>query len=441
MDVTVDFSTTAGTATAPDDYGSVAGTATIAAGTTATSLSISIVNDIIDELDEQFTVELSNASGEAVIVDGSATVTILDNDVPSLSIGDETVDEATGSVTLTVASDIAPAMDVTVDFSTTAGTATAPDDYGSVAGTATIAAGTTATSLSISIVNDALDELDEQFTVELSNASGEAVIVDSNATVTILDDDPGPSLSIADVSVSEDAANATLTVTQDSPSGLDVTVDYATSDGTATAPDDYVAGSGTAAIPAGATSATITVPIIDDALDEVDETFTVTLSNPTGGGIIAVGTATVTIVDDDVPMLSIGDVTVDEADGEAVLTISSDIVPLTDIGVGYGTVDGTAIAPDDYKATVGSATIAAGTTSATVSVPVVYDGDDETNETFSVRIMWTSGETLLGDHRATVTILDDPTPKLPAISWSALIAMAVLLLTLVLWRQGRPLVR
>jgi hypothetical protein len=322
-----------------------------------------------------------------------------------------------------------------------AGTATAPDDYSSVVGTATIAAGTTATGLSISIVNDMLDELDEQFTVELSNASGEAVIVDYSSTVTIVDDDLGPSLSIADMSVSEGAANATLTIIQDPASGLDVTVDYATSDGTATAPDDYVASGGTATIPAGATSVTITVPIISDTLDEADETFAVTLSNPAGGAIIAIGAATVTVVDDDTPMLSIGDVTVGEADGEAVLTISSDIVPLTDIGVGYGTVDGTAVAPDDYKETGGTATIVGGTTSATVSVAVVHDGEDEGDETFSVRIMWTWGETEVGDHRATVTILDDPTPKLPAISWSAFIAMGVLLLALVLWRQGRPLVR
>ena len=114
---------------------------------------------------------------------------------------------------------------------------------------------------------------------------------------------PPPTLSIADLTVSEGAGTATLTISLDAATTSAVTVDYATADGTATAPGDYTATSGTATIPAGQTSATIAVPIIDDSLDEPDETFTVTLSNQTAGAVVSptAGTATVTIVDNDAP--------------------------------------------------------------------------------------------------------------------------------------------
>ena len=92
---------------------------------------------------------------------------------------------------------------------------------------------------------------------------------------------PGlPTLSIDDVDVFEVSGSAPLTVVLDTAAASDVSVDFATSDGTAAAPDDYTATSGTATIPAGSLSTTIMVPIIDDAVAEPDETFTVTLSNP-----------------------------------------------------------------------------------------------------------------------------------------------------------------
>ena len=76
------------------------------------------------------------------------------------------------------------------------------------------------------------------------------------------------------------AQTATYTVTLSTASGRSITVDYATSNGTATAPADYTAASGTLTFAPGETSQTVIVPLAGDVLDEADETFLVTLANP-----------------------------------------------------------------------------------------------------------------------------------------------------------------
>ena len=79
-------------------------------------------------------------------------------------------------------------------------------------------------------------------------------------------------------------------------SSADVTVDYATSDGTATAGADYTSTSGTLTFAASETAKTVSVPVLDDATDEDDEAFTLTLTNASGGGVsLQDGTATGTI--------------------------------------------------------------------------------------------------------------------------------------------------
>src|SRR5262249_7243903 len=87
-------------------------------------------------------------------------------------------------------------------------------------------------------------------------------------------------------SVNENQGTATVTVTRTGGGTGSVSVDYATSDGPAMAGNDYVATSGTLTFAAGETSKTFTIPIIDDNLVENDETFNVSLSNPTGGAAL-----------------------------------------------------------------------------------------------------------------------------------------------------------
>jgi Calx-beta domain/Right handed beta helix region len=110
-----------------------------------------------------------------------------------------------------------------------------------------------------------------------------------------------PKASISDVTAAEGtgATSAfTFTVTLNNPGAGPVSLDYSTADGTATAPSDYLATSGTLAFASSERSKTITVAVTGDSADEPDETFHVTLSNP-AGATIADGDGLGTISDDD----------------------------------------------------------------------------------------------------------------------------------------------
>ena len=151
-------------------------------------------------------------------------------------------------------------------------------------------------------VDDVDDEADSVVTVTLLPGTG--YLLDSpntTFTIAVTDDDDPPSLEADHVTVTEGdsgTVNAAFTVSLSTASGRTVTVDWATSDGTATAGADYTAGNGALTFAAGDTSKTFDVAVTGDTVDEDDETFTVTLSNA-GNASIADATATGTITDDD----------------------------------------------------------------------------------------------------------------------------------------------
>ena len=218
--------------------------------------------------------------------------------------------------------------------------------------------------MTVLVHGDTLDEANETFTLNLSNAVN-ATIVDGTGTGTITDDDPLPALTINDVSVAEGDTGtvaATFTVTLSAVSGRTVTVDYATANNTAVAPGDYTAASGTLTFTPGQTSKTVTVQVNGDLIDEIDETFFVDLSgatNATIGDAQGVGT----IIDDDAqPTISIDDVTVTEGNTGTVnanFTVSLSSASGQTVSVGYSTADGTAIAGSDYVAIGGSLVVRA----------------------------------------------------------------------------------
>ena len=129
------------------------------------------------------------------------------------------------------------------------------------------------------------------FAVRARNADGTLVSAFSNqvsATIPATSVPPSgalPSININDASVNEGAGTAAFTVRLSAPSMQPVSVRYTTSNGTATAGSDYSAASASLTIPAGVTSAVIAVAIINDRLDEPNETFNVTLSGAVGGTI------------------------------------------------------------------------------------------------------------------------------------------------------------
>jgi glucose/arabinose dehydrogenase len=225
--------------------------------------------------------------------------------IPVASIADRTQGENAGPAVFTVTLGSPSAQQASVTYSTAPGTATAGADYTAVTGVVTFPPGITSRTLSIPLVNDALDEDDETFLVNLTAPSGLSV-GDGQAQGTITDDDPLPALTAVDCAALEGDAGSTpcaFGVTLTPPSGRAVAVGYTTQNGTATAGADYTTASGTLSFAAGATSGTVAVGVLGDAALEGTEAFTLELASPTnatladpqGGGVI---------VDDDAPSLS-----------------------------------------------------------------------------------------------------------------------------------------
>lgn len=309
--VTVNYTTADGTATAGSDYVAGSGSVSFAAGETSKTVNVGVIGDTTVEPDETFTVTLSNPFG-ATLSRATATGTILNDDVPvatppAMSISDASKTEGntgTSNLAFTVSLSQTPTAPVSVNYSTANGTATAGSDYVAGSGTLNFAAGETSKAINVGIIGDTTVEPDENFTVTLSNPTG-ATLSRATATGTILNDDvvvvTPPTVSIGNASKTEGnsgTANMSFTATLSKAATVPVTVDYATSNGTATAGSDYVAGSGTVTFAAGQTSQTVNVGIIGDTVVEPDETFNVTLSNPTGA-TIAQAVATGTILNDD----------------------------------------------------------------------------------------------------------------------------------------------
>ena len=418
--VSVDYATADGSATAGADYHAAAGHLVFTPGQTTKTITVTVSGDALDEIDETFTLDLTNASN-ATIADNLGLGTIIDNDpLPTVSVNDVAVTEGdTGTVvaTFTVSLNAPSGRAVSVDYATANNTATTPADYAAALGTLNFAAGETTKTVAVTVNGDTLDEINETYFLNLTNPSN-ATIGDGSGLGTITDDDPLPVLSINDVTVAEGdsgTVDATFTVTMSPISGRTVTVNYATANGTATSPADYLAASGMLSFAAGETTKTITVTVNGDILDEGDDTFAVNLSNAVGALVTdAQGIGTITD-DDATPSLSINDVTVTEGNTgtvNATFTISLSAASGRTVTVDYATANGTATSPADYQARSGSLTFTPGQTTQQLTVLVNGDLLDEASETYVLNLTDPTNATLADNQGGGAIIDDDTAPTL-----------------------------
>ena len=208
----------------------------------------------------------------------------------------------------------------------------------------------------------------------------------------------------------EDSGSFNLNVTRTNGTAGTVTVNYATADGTATAPLDYTTTSGTLVFNDGETSKSINIPINDNNIPEGSHFLTITLSNPTGGAVLGNITKTqLSIQDNDDPTVSIDDVS--KAEGNSgttafTFTVTSSDAITNDIWVNYSTADGTASAGSDYQPATGQLKIPSGQKTATVTIQVQGDTNAEADETFSVNLS-SPNNAVIGKSKGTGTILND----------------------------------
>jgi hypothetical protein len=273
--------------------------------------------------------------------------------------------------------------------------------------------------VTILVYGDTLNEPDETFAVELVNPVG-ATVADPQGTGTISNDDAQPSISISDPSVLEGAAGTrtlSFAVSLSAASGQTASVNYTTVNATATAGTDYQASSGKLTFQPGQTLAYVSVLVAGDALDEDDETFSVSLSGALNASLAdAQGLGTI-LDDDDMPQLSINDVSLTEGNAgskNAVFDVTLSAPSGRDVTVAWATNALSATAGQDFVAASGSLDFPAGTTSRSVTVAIAGDALDEPNDTFTVDLSSPSHATL-DDAQGLGTIINDDS-TLPGLS-------------------------
>jgi hypothetical protein len=222
-----------------------------------------------------------------------------------------------------------------------------------------------------------------------------------------------PTVSISDATVTEGNtgdASATFTATLSRATNVDVAVHYATVDISAAAGSDYTSKSGTVVIPAGKTSATLTVAVTGDRVPEPDETFAVNLSGATNA-TIADEQAIGTILDNE-PRITISDVT--RAEGKKnkttlfTFTVTLSVPYDQPVTVSFQTVNGTATTGDgDYVAKSGTLTFAPGETTKTITIVVQGDNKRESSEEFYLDLFDSSSNSLITKKRGIGTIVND----------------------------------
>jgi hypothetical protein len=220
--------------------------------------------------------------------------------------------------------------------------------------------------------------------------------------------------SASNASAAEGTATVALTVTRTGGSAGSVAVNYASADGTAIANNDYTPVSAQLNwVNGDGAPKNFSVPILDDAVTDPGESFTVTLSNPTNGATLgAPATATIAITDNDSPgtlQLSAATYAVAEGTATRAITVTRTSGNQGAVTVNYATSDGTAVAPGDYASAVGTLSWDSGDSSAqTFNVPITDDQAVESGESFSVAISGASGGATIGTPaNATVTIADN----------------------------------
>lgn len=315
-----------------------------------------------------------------------------------LSIGDVSLLEGDmGTVSALFPVTLAPpsALPISVNYSTFNQTAITGSDYTANSGTVNFSPGEVTKYITVTVSGDTNDELNETFSIELTEPVN-SDILDGSAIGTIIDDDGLPSITISDVSINEGntgSLNATFLVSLSPSHFQTVLVNFTTVAGTATSGVDYLPASGTLTFNPGEVSKNITISVIGDLTDEGDsESFSINLSNPVNT-IIADSSGQGTIQDDDIATVSLT-FTQPITEGNSGTTPLEFVVELSTpaefpVTVDYSTSDGGvgssfATPGEDFIPISGTLTFDPGDTSQTVIVQIIGDQQAEEDEHFSL---------------------------------------------------------
>ncbi len=399
-------------------YGSSTATQSLSSGTSAVSLSGAAITGLTCGTTYHFRTVATNVGGTTNGLDATFATTTCPT---TLSVGDAVASEgyvSPGVMKFLVSLPTPATGSESVDYATSNGTATEPSDYVFASGQLTFAPGERRKFIEVTINGDKVEETNETFTLTLSNPAG-FTLARTVATGTILNDDEA-TLRVTDAKSWDQTGAKFGEGTGTGTSFLsfniwtskvlydrDIYANYATVNGTAISGPDYTAMAGTAMIARGTAVVQVVVPVVRDSNEESDETMIFRLSNAINASIFKAD-ALGAIVADDGLVVSIGDKSLTEGTtgtSPMVFTATLNQSPTVPVTVNWSTVEGSAIAPDDYVTANGQIAFDVGETTKTITVQVVGDAVAEPYETFTV-VLSTPGGAILGDAEGTGTIVN-----------------------------------
>ena len=382
------------------------------------TITVPTVDDSLDEANGSVTVTLNSGTGYSVHNEnGAATVNVSDNDVTEVSFAAATSSAAEGSGTRTVRVNLSPvpATALTLNY-TVSGTATSGSDYTSIGTSVSVPSGSSFINISVPILNDSADEVDETVIITLGPGSHYTINSAANVhTLTITDNDvPAVFFGAAASSIGEGGGTKYVTVRISPAPATGFTVGY-TVGGTATSGSDYTAPSGSLSVAAGQITVTIPVAVTDDSVtSEGSETVILTLSSNGSGYELGSRTVhTLSINDNDgTPTASFNtsSATIMEGPNKSQsVRINFSPAPSSNITLRYG-VGGTATAGSDYNTLSGSKTVAGGSTSTTITINIIDDSIEDTGETVVLTLSSGTGYAVGSPSTFTLTITNDDGP-------------------------------
>jgi Ca2+-binding RTX toxin-like protein len=433
--VSVSYSNSNLTAANGSDYQARSGTLTFAPGQTTQVIQMPVLDNATLENNEYLTLNLFSAVN-GTIVRETGWGSIIDNDRPSgtpvLRVTDQVVDEAAGTVSVTITLDKPSTSAVQVNYATAKGSAVPGSDFTATGShTLSFLPGEITKTVTIDLLNDGSKEAGEYFDLVFSSPVG-ATLPDANARIFIApSDDPTvatPTVSVSDATASETDGYLEFVISLSAPSTQNVSVTYNNSNLTAANGSDYQALSGTLTFVPGQTTQIVRIPVLDNLTAEATEYLRLNLATATNATIVRqYGWGS--IVDNDAtsgtPALSVSDGIVDEANGRVTFTITLDKPSTSQVTVNYATADGTAtVKGADYEAQAKQTLVfGPGEISKTVTVNLLGDTGNESTEYFDLVLSGAQNATI-ADARGHVFIpQNDGAPSaLPIISAAAISA-------------------
>lgn len=415
----VTYSTQSGTASSGLDFVQATGTLSFGANETVKAVTVNIIDDALAEADELFGLQLgalsANAAGLVQVADATGTAMIGRSDLPpsavtTISAQNMMVGEGDRYLDFVVQLSAPSQNLVTAKYAIQGvgaiqGQLTLDDFsfFNSLLNPIAFLPQTTTQTIRVAIPDDVRIEYFESFALTLSDAVN-AVIANAVAVATIVDNDITPAatlskanLSVRDVTVDEKAGTATFYLVLDRPVPNTFTVAYSTGDGTATSGLDFSAALGELTFAAGETVKSVTLNIFDDSEVEVDEQFTLNLSDISGESAalvqLAKGSGVAVIGRSDsaelaTPVISARNVTASETDGyvDFIIQLSAPSAKTVTVDRFFRFVSADAV--NDFRFPTASTTLtfAPGVTTLVDRVAIVQDRVFETTETFNLEL-------------------------------------------------------